>query len=229
MVVASNRASGRYRTEIEITRAINDSSTGDSSPLIKSGVLPDFFARIDKDQPVSIFDAGPAAAKSLDFFNQFKSHIYVADLYDSLPVLDEGYGELADQHKLSLWEKHFRGMLSLKKGVRFDLFLFWDIPCLLDRFAMQALLKVLSPAITGSSYAHCFAFHSARHVSTFHRYALENETTIHAMPIASVERGKAIQNQKDVERIMHLFTVTTSVLHANGKVEIGLKGSPAGS
>jgi len=86
---------------------------------------------------LKILELGPARGGNIEFWSQFCSSVFVADLGASLPL-----PRLAEDQERT--ETEWKNLLGLPEGCRFDVILFWDLLNYIELTSIPSLVGYLS-------------------------------------------------------------------------------------
>ena len=97
--------------------------------------LRDLFDRLPTDKVIDILDLGPAWNANIDFFSQFRSRLYIEDLFRWMQRNGDAQSEKAAIDSLQAYPEN----------THFDVILFWDLFDYLSSHQAEALIKHLRP------------------------------------------------------------------------------------
>ena len=176
-------------------------------------LLPLMLERLDVEQRLSVFDAGPATAQTVEFFSQFKCRLHFADLYDETVV--------AQQTELSAEEltTQFTELLSFA-AEPFDLCLLWDVPNYLNPTALKAFGDALRPFIHRQTVAHGFCAFKETQPFTPQRYSIRAMDSLGVEPRPHADAPKHPVTQNALVAALPFLTVVRGTLLTDGRVEL---------
>ena len=129
------------------------------SDHIATRLLPEVFAGIEADSPLTVVDLGPGCAATLNFLGRYRAKVFFADLPSCLPLAAGAYQEDDRDNLIRIAREH----IGLAEDTRVDICLLWDYLHLLDTPRLEVLSAALAPHVHRGSRAHGFgALHSNR-------------------------------------------------------------------
>ncbi|NND66768.1 MAG: hypothetical protein HKN19_04190 [Halioglobus sp.] len=191
-------------------RASNPTSTQDSK------ILPGLFAGLDEDSRLSVLHVGPTCSDTLDFFAEFRSRLYIVDVFTELP-LHIPEDEPAD------FERQWRDILQLPTDTRFNLCLFWDLFNFLSAEALAALMTVLEPQLHEEARGHAFSVHNPRHSLQNCLYGIRDAQTLSTRARHHTPPGYAPLSQRQLSEALGCMDIERSVLLADSRLELSLR------
>jgi hypothetical protein len=181
-----------------------------------SKLLPSLFEHIDEEQPLTVLHVGPALPETVDFFSSFRCKLHFIDLFCDLPFVTQEDTPPDLQHQ-------FQERLPLPSGTLFDICLFWDLFNYLNGEAIGAFLSVLRPHLQKSTLAHAFSVHNTRTRQDSHLYGIRQRDTLTCREREAKLPGFAPHNQRQLKELLHCFTLESSVLLADSRLELLLQ------
>lgn len=97
--------------------------------------LRDLFNRLPTDRTIDILDLGPAWNANIEFFSQFRSRVYIEDLYRWM----QRNGDMQSQ------QTTLESLQTYPQDTQFDVILFWDLFDYLNAKQAEALITHLRP------------------------------------------------------------------------------------
>ena len=169
---------------------------------------------------MTVLNIGPALPETVEFFSRFRCKLYFIDLFDDLPEMAARADEPGAAHQLLEESLQFPG------DTRFDLCLFWDVFNFLSPEAIATLQENLRPHLHSNSLAHGFAVHNLRTEQSGKLYGIRELDELSVRPRPTLLPAYSPYNQGQLEKLLHCFQVTRSVLLPNSRLELLLRAKP---
>lgn len=180
-------------------------------------MLPSLFEQVDEQRRLTVLNIGPALSETVEFFSRFRCKLYFIDLFDDLPELSNRSDDnTAPQQVMS-------ESLQFPADTQFDLCLFWDLFNFLDGEAIAALQDSLRSHLHSDTLAHGFAVHNRRTEQSGKLYGIRELDELSVRPRPALLPGYSPYNQGQLEKMLHCFRVTRSVLLPDSRLELLLR------
>lgn len=185
-----------------------------------SRLLPELFAEVRPDRPLTLLDVGPAMSETVRYFSQFRCRLHIKDLYGE-DFVRERQEEL-DEAEL---KQAFQDQLALPRGTLIDICLFWDFLNYLTPKALRALDSALRPYLHPGSRAHGFSVLSVKTPLSNRRYGILDQERLCIRPARRRQMAYFPHKHEELDACLGSFQIARGWLLADGRLEMLLEAT----
>ena len=180
-----------------------------------SRLFPSLFENLDTGRLVTVLEVGPAIPETIRFFGQFRSRIYVADLYGE-PLVCDQHEEQPEQELTAA----FRNVLDFPVGTLFDVCLFWDFLNYLNRPALRAFSSALRPYVHPGTRGHGFSVLSVETSLRNQQYGIVQPDTLSIRQSNKPQLDYYPHSHEELNGSFDSFHIDRGWLLPDGRLEI---------
>lgn len=170
----------------------------------------------------TLLDLGPAIGANVDFFGELHCKLQIADCGTGLLELNARTDITADDYDIELGQ-----LLPLTGNEPCDGILVWDLLNYLDKPLFGALMRHLSPMVSGDTWLHGYINFRREMPALPQQYRLDQEGRV-MVSSAMGARSCPAYPQQTLRTLMPDFSVSRATLLQNGMQEYLFRGQGHG-